>query len=223
LQFFPNSGIKPIRFGIFATLLFGLALLISQSRSTFLGLGMSLLFLMIMLLKRKRDKVILVSLLILILSISFFSSNFLNDLLGEGVYRANVFNRLKSFGIALQYFLNNPLIGVGHGNATYIVRNTVMVIHNQFLDQFASTGILGGIPLLILYGIFFKSAIKIYRDCQANTEIRGFAIWIIATMIHSFIELMFYRGFYSEHLAWYFSILGILYSARYKYRKITLK
>jgi hypothetical protein len=42
-------------------------------------------------------------------------------------------------------------------------------------------------------------------------------------MVHALTELMLYRGFYSEHIPWYFAVLGILYSIQYGYKEVILK
>lgn len=223
MQFMPKSGIKPHKMRLIMAIATGLAILISQSRSTLLGLAVSLLTLIFILLRKKKSKIIFVVLTVLILVILFYFTSFLDNFLGEGRYRLNVSNRVESFKVALRIFFDNPIIGVGHGNAVYMLRDRVMVVHNQILDQLASTGIIGGIPLIMLYLIFFTTAFKLYSDPKLNSAIKGLVLWIIVAMVHSLVELMLYRGFYAEHLAWYFAVLGLLYSVQYGYRKIAVK
>ena len=75
---------------------------------------------------------------------------------------------------------------------------------------------------MALYIIFFRTALRLYRDARSK-EIRSLSIWITASMVHVFTELMLYRGFYSEYLPWYFAVLGILFSMQYGYKEVILK
>jgi O-antigen ligase len=177
-----------------------------------------------MLPKKKNRKLLLFCAVVLgiVLVLTNIFSFILKGFTGEGPYKRNVLNRLNSFSLGWDYFKRNPLVGVGHGNATRIVYGRNIAIHNQIIDQLASAGILGVIPLLALYIFFFRTALRLYHDAK-NNEIRGFTIWITASMVHAFTELMLYRGFYSEHLPWYFAVLGILYSMQYGYKEVILK
>ncbi len=224
MQFFPKSGLKPLKGRTVMIVTIGLALLISQSRSAWLGLLLSVLVVVYMLPKGKYSKFLLFCVLLLAITLLLTSIYpfVLEGVTGKGIYKQNVYNRLNSLLLGWDYFRNNPWIGVGHGNATHIVRGRKMVIHNQIIDQLASTGILGAIPLLALYIIFFRTALRVYHDAK-DDENRGLTIWITASMVYAVTELMFYRGFYSEHLPWYFAVLGILYSIQYGYKRIIFK
>lgn len=224
IQFFSKSGLKPLIGRIFMIITIGLALFISQSRSAWLGLVLSIVAVIFMLPKKKTRKLLLFCAVVLgiVLLLTNIFSFILEGFTGEGTYKKNVFARLNAYLLGWDYFKRNPLVGVGHGNATYMVFSRNILIHNQIIDQLASTGILGIIPLLALYIIFFRTALRLYRDAKDN-EIRCFTIWITASMVHAFTELMLYRGFYSEHLPWYFAVLGILYSVQYGYKEVILK
>jgi hypothetical protein len=224
IQFFSKSGLKPLMGRIFMTITIGLALLVSQSRSAWLGLVLSIMAVIFMLPKKKTRKLLLfcAAVLGIVLLLTNIFSFILKGFTGEGPYKKNVFSRLNAYLLGWDYFKRNPLIGVGHGNATFMVFGRNIVIHNQIIDQLASAGILGIIPLLALYIIFFRTALRLYRDAKDN-KIRVLTIWITASMVHALTELMLYRGFYSEHLPWYFAVLGILYSIQYGYKEVILK
>ena len=224
LQFFPKSGIKPQKGRLLAIMVIALALFVSQSRSIWLGLILSISTIIFMLTKRKRHKLLLIGITIVIvlgLVLNHIHAVILEGFIGEGRYKLNVLNRLASFSLVWESFLANPLVGVGHGNLTYVVKGRDMVIHNQILDQLASTGLIGTIPLVLLYIIFLKSAIRIYLQTN-DDKLRGFSIWIFATMVYTLTGLMFYRGLYSEHLPWYFAVLGMLFGIQYGYKKVKL-
>ncbi len=226
LQFFPKSGLKPSKGRTFMFAITGLALFISQSRSTWLGLVLAVLAIIIMLAKGKYRKILLIS--AVVLGIIFLMTNtysfIFKGFTGGGLYKRGVTGRLFALQAGFDYFKRSPLIGVGHGNATYKIPdlNRTLVIHNQIIDQLASAGILGVLPLLALYIIFFRTALRLYRDAK-DSKLQAFSIWITASMVHALTELMLYRGFYSEHLPWYFALLGILYSIKYGYKEVVSK
>lgn len=224
IQFFSKSGFKPLIGRTLMIITIGLALFISQSRSTWLGLVLSIGAVIFMFPKKKNRKLLLFCAVVLgiVLLLTNIFSFILKGFTGEGTYKKNVFARLNAYLLGWDYFKRNPLVGVGHGNATYMVFSRNILIHNQIIDQLASAGILGAIPLLALYIIFFRTALRLYRDAKDN-EIRVLTIWITASMVHAFTELMLYRGFYSEHIPWYFAVLGILYSMQYGYKEVILK
>jgi len=226
MQFFPKSGLKPLKGRTFLTVITGLALFISQSRSTWLGLVLAVLVMIIMQAKGKYRKILVIS--AVILGIIFLMTNaysfIFKGFTGGGVYKRGVTGRIYALQAGFDYFKRSPLIGVGHGNATYKIPdlNRTLVIHNQIIDQLASAGILGVVPLLALYIIFFRTALRVYRDAK-DSKLQAFTIWITASMVHVLTELMLYRGFYSEHLPWYFALLGILYSIQYGYKEVVSK
>lgn len=226
IQFFPKNGLKLNKGRTLMILIVGMALLISQSRSMWFGLILSVGTSVFMLAKSKHRKILFISasVLLIILLITNVYSYLLKGLMGEGAYKRNISNRLNSYFAGWNYFTKSPVIGVGHGHAFYTIpdRNRNILIHNQIIDQLASTGILGVIPLLALYVIFLRTSLKLYREAKEPVH-RGLAIWMTASMVHILTELMLYRGFYSEHLPWYFALLGILYSIQYGYREVVLK
>lgn len=224
VQFFPGSGIKPMKGRLVLTIVTGLALFVSQSRSTWVALLLALTTL-VMMIPKGRLAIRALTLTVIAGVALLFTSIYqiiLEGMVGEGIYEMNVYNRLASYALSWDYFSSSPLTGVGHGNALHIVGGyDPTVIHSQFLDQVASAGILGIIPLVALYVVFFTSATRLYRDA-ADGESKGLAVWITASMVHVVVELMFYRGFYSEHLPFFFGLLAMLYSVRYGYRVVTL-
>ncbi|MFZ2446365.1 MAG: O-antigen ligase family protein [Syntrophobacteraceae bacterium] len=215
MQFFPKSPIKPtLKTAVFAGLT-GLALIICQSRSTWLGLCLALGFLFLV---RLKSKVILFLLIGLMLTIDIgldLHSYVIKGLVSEGVYERNVTSRGETFVAAIEAMKNTPFLGAGHGNTTFHGVTKDIGIHNQVLEQGASSGIISMFPLLFLYYYFWITCLRIYRASQDET-VRFLAAWLGISMIQVFTELMLYRGFYSEPLAFYFALLAILYGIHHR-------
>lgn len=196
----------------FALILIGIVL--SQSRSTWLGLAITLA-LSPFLLPHFRHKKLLFLLEILLLLLLLYTGSIervFYGLMSEGIYQQTIFNRISSYRLAFDYFLCSPLLGVGHSEVYHLFRGKEMVIHNLFLDNLASTGIIGTLPLLLLFLVYFWQASRNYSHCIAARNDRDglLSAWLILTMVHVFIELSLYRGFYNEYVQIYFSFLAIL-------------
>ena len=223
LQFHPKCGLKRSRYRHLMLAATGLALFISQSRSTYLGLLVAM-GVAILLLPKGRYRRLLIfgtvggGLIGLVLNIH---GMILEGMMGTGALQENVFNRFIGILLAWKYFLGSPIVGIGHGNALQNLQGVELVIHNQIMDQLASAGLTGIFPIIALYGVFFWVAFKLFRRAR-TPELAGWAVWMLAAMSDVFVELMLYRGFYSEHLPWYFAMLGLLFGVQYGYKTVKL-
>jgi len=145
-------------------------------------------------------------------------SEFINGFVSSGVYRENVFNRLMSFRIGMELFLNNSLLGVGNSNIEKFTsvlhkHNIEIVMHNAFIDQLAGTGLAGFVPFLLIFIAAFFQLLKISRSENAQISIYGRLL--LSSFIGSMCALQFYRGFFSEMLA---VDLGLVMSLWDRYR-----
>lgn len=210
MQFLPGSGLKKKPSSLIMVLTMGMALLISQSRSTFLGLSLALFTLIFMVFKHKR--LLILPLLVSAGIVLYFEvpQAIFSGLVGEGIYETNVYGRLEGFLVAWNAFLDSPLLGAGHEVIKRVTdTGQEICIHNHILDQMASLGAIGTIPLVMSYGLFFFISGQIFLK-SSLPECKWLALWLLVSMIHIFTELMLYRGVYSEHLPFFFGLLALL-------------
>jgi|GEM_PF-3263139 len=210
MHLLPSSPYKT-NLGIWVKLnIIALALLVSQSRSTWLGLCVALAYIVFII---SNYRYILITLSVILICIGFIFNipfEIMHALMGEGVIEQNVYSRLDGFIIAINSFIDHPFFGVGHANSFVHILGKDIYIHNQILDQLASGGIFSVFPLLFLYFYFMKTASSIHNKTSIKL-LSWHALWLKVSMIHIFIELTLYPGFFSEHLSFYFLLLGILY------------
>jgi O-antigen ligase len=223
LQHYGPSGIPPMKGRTLIALTTGLALLVTQSRSTWLGLALSLTAMTALLPKGRHGRLVVGMAYLLGFTLLFTNvyGIIVEGLVSKGIYSENVYNRFRSYRGSLEFFLDSPLTGVGHGNATHVEKGQQVLIHNQLLDQLASAGLIGFLPLAGLYATFFLFAFKAFRRAT-DPGTRGLVVWLTLSMLHASVELMLYRGFYSEHLPVYFALLGGVYGSLGESRPVTL-
>ena len=214
------------KFAALSMIVILLAAFITQSRNTWLSLAVtfvSLFFLSQSKGHRSFLKVNAVLAGLAVITLSAFLlhdviSEFINGFVSSGVYRENVFNRLMSFRIGMELFLNNSLLGVGNSNIEKFTsvlhkHNIEIVMHNAFIDQLAGTGLAGFIPFLLIFIAAFFQLLKISRSENAQISIYGRLL--LSSFIGSMCALQFYRGFFSEMLA---VDLGLVMSLWDRYR-----
>jgi O-antigen ligase len=223
LQFHPKCGLKRTRFRHLMLATSGLALIISQSRSTYLGLVVAIGVAILLLPKGKYRRLLIFftvvgGLLGLVFNLHMM---IIEGMTGAGRLQENVVSRFVGYVLAWKYFLSSPIIGIGHGNALVPEEGLEMVVHNQLLDQLASAGLSGILPAVAQYATFFWIAFKMFLKAP-NPELTAWAVWMLAAMSDVFVELMLYRGFYTEHVPWYFAMLGLIYSVQYGYKTVKL-
>lgn len=211
MHFLPSSPYKANLSTWIKLSIIALALLISQSRSTWLGLCLSMAFILFII---SNHRYIFVALSIALFCIGFIFDiplKIVHILMGEGVIEQNVYSRIDGFFVAITSFIEHPFLGVGHANSVVHALGKDIYIHNQILDQLASGGFFSASALLFLYFYFMKTTSLIYHKSSTQSLI-WHALWLRVSMIQVFIELMLYPGFFSEHLSFYFLILGIIYA-----------
>ena len=221
-----NVDIVSRKFAALSLIVILLAAFITQSRNTWLSVSVtfiSLFFLTKSMGHRSFIKVnaVLIGLSLITLTAFLFQDStikFINGFVSSGVYRENVLNRLGSFRIGVELFMNNFLTGVGNSNIekfTGILHNQKIeiVMHNAFIDQLAGTGLAGFIPFLLIFIVAFFQILKI--SLSENAEISIYGRMLLSSLLGSVCALQFYRGFFSEMLA---VDLGLVMSLWDRYR-----
>jgi hypothetical protein len=222
-----NVNIVSIKFAAPSIIVILLAAFITQSRNTWLSVAvtfMSLFFLSQSKGHRSFMKVnaVLGGLSLITLSAFLFHDitvEFINGFVSSGVYRENVLNRLGSYRIGVELFLNNALIGVGNSNIEKFTgilhnQNIEIVMHNAFVDQLAGTGLVGFTPFLLIFAVAFYQLLKISRS--ENAQISMYGRLLLSSFVGSMCALQFYRGFFSEMLAVELGLVMSLWD-RYRY------
>lgn len=215
MQYFGGPGYKPVRFRAIGLFLTGMALLIAQSRSTWLGLGIALGVMILVLPRRNLDRVLILAAGVAFLAIvgSQVYDKVYTGFLGEGILAKNVSTRFEVFSVALGFTEEAPIFGVGHGNRIVLSpaeSEHSRLIHNYFLDALQSGGLLAFLPAICLYGIVISGMFGIASSTKADESIRLLSIWMLGSMILAVVELCLYRGFYSEHLPWFIGTSGMI-------------
>ena len=110
--------------------------------------------------------------------------------------------RLKHWGIALEMFKENKLIGVGNGNYVtlhskyleyfpqyYVQYEQNYPTHNSYLKILSELGIVGFIPFIILHTIIFTRSIKVCR--LYSEKYRGLIKGLIVSLLIFFQANLF--------------------------------
>lgn len=95
---------------------------------------------------------------------------FFNAFGKNGVTDYSTQARIKMIKIGWSEFKSNPVLGIGIGNSNYVLRKTYgsdTYFHNNFIEIFASLGMLGGIIyyLFFLYPVFLLFC-RNYKLCD---------------------------------------------------------
>jgi O-antigen ligase len=150
---------KSRRISILFLLILLLAIVISQSRNAWLSTAVTLSLFSGLTLRAKRMTLLLMISLIIVIA-SLFSSEVMSIatmLQGEGIYSKNVMRRLDSFIYAVNIMRSNLALGYGH---TYFQEMWArysgageIVLHNNFLYQLVSGGLICFLPYLSIFAI----------------------------------------------------------------------
>jgi O-antigen ligase len=215
LQFCGEPRYRPMNFRAIGLVLTFAALVIAQSRSTWLGLVLALTAVIALIPGRGIDRWIIlmggVALAALVGSQVY--DEIITGFVGEGVMAKNVFTRFEVFGIAVEAAREAPIFGIGHGNRIALSPSDFehsRLIHNHFIDALQAGGIIAALPAVGLYVIVACTMFKLARNPEADGTIRLLSIWMLGSMLLVVTELCLYRGFYSEHLPWLIGTSGMI-------------
>jgi len=173
------------------------SIVMMQSRSSYLAAGVSLAVYLLITFYIKRKIVplfILISPLIIlclyylpeiISYIAFFTKEFIN------IGRTNVYSRLFQFKVAIDAGLTNPLLGKGHN---YLFNSlSGVVIHNSFLYQLASIGVLGFLLYTYIYVKSLLTAGKLIFFTKKKYYEKKLAAAFFCSLIAMCIELSLFK------------------------------
>ena len=208
----PNLSYKLLanKWRALALIILSLAILIMQSRSGWLGFLTGLSFVIAFFSLNSPYRAYLITFYTFILSLLFFTplgEAIFNGFVGEGIQADSAEGRLLGAQQALQASTSNFILGQGHG--TVFIENElgkVHIIHNLFLDQLASNGIIGLIVLLFVYLFFIYLIFFALNKCQINSKDKFILIWLVTCWASVFVEQNLYRGFYNEYISVYLAL-----------------
>jgi O-antigen ligase len=186
-----------------------LALMITQSRNSWLATLIVIIFLIIFIICRRsnpylKGATIFWGISTVIIVMVFLSNAFLFVYEGFalGKHASTFVNRLNTNTVAYEVFLEHWLFGAGHNKVSEQIENQLglnVVIHNGYLDQLASTGIFGFLPFILLLFLSFSILIKI--SLTGSTFWRPYALCLAASFAANMSVLLAYKGFFSETFA----------------------
>jgi len=184
--------------------LFLLAVIISQTRATYISVSVALLIVFSFSLRHGWMKYVACG-VICILLYSFFSTGLGEQILyqAEAMGSLAVEKRLASFSYAFETFLKHPIFGIGYYNFNnmlvdyYSSRGLVLAktefLHNQFLYHLVSGGLISFTPYLLLIITILRSVKNVFVSSQ-DSEMRYLALAILAILSGFFVELSLVPG-----------------------------
>ena len=95
-------------------------------------------------------------------------------------------------------FQEAPLLGVGHG-ARFASGRANAAIHNHFLEQMVSTGLVGGVPYLLFHLWILVSALQLlggWRQSQLVVPIS-----LLVSVAATYLAYQFFPGFFTSVFA----------------------
>ncbi len=198
------------------SLLFFVALVLCQSRSAYLGFLISF-FCFCMIIPYRNIKWMFLAIVGLIAPIILSTPIprlIWLGFVGGGIYEKNVAARSKINQFTFDRFLDSPIIGNGDSDLKlYVGNGEYLGSHNFYLDILANNGLIGFLPYLLTYILFFSLIIASIRTSRKNSNgvLLGLAVWILCSSLHIIVELNLYRGAYNEYVYFFFALGSVLY------------
>lgn len=199
-----------------ALVLILLAIFVSQSRNAWVSVLACMSSVLLLQREKPSGQLVKVALLLFVgatgaVSLFLFGDFIENLIIGfisTDIYQANVLNRLYSYEMGVQLFLNNMTMGIGSANVAKnigLFKGEENVLHNAFIDQLAGTGLFGFIPFVLLFTIAFYQLARISQS--KNQGIAVYGRMLMCSLIGTVCALQFYRGFLPETLAVEYGLL----------------
>lgn len=218
-----------VAYYVSSMILFVYVIFRTQTRGTVLALVFSsILFLILLSISYWKDKRVRITSIILLLcaiigsivfwtnrEASFIQNNpLLNRVASISISEGTGKARIVNWGIALEGIKENPVLGWGQENYSYVFAQKYDArmygeepwfdrTHNAFLDW----SIQGGIPVALLYILLFMSAIIAIIKSSSLTKVEKNIL--IATLAGYVIHNMFVFDNYSSYLM-FFTLLGFI-------------
>jgi O-antigen ligase len=202
----------------FSAIILFLALILTFSRSAYLGFLISFLFLGAV----KSWKIVLVGLMIVVLGFLAVPKS-LDRIKSAWAIDESAAARIISWQEGAQIISGHPFIGIGYDNLPYVksiygfddegIAHSAAGIDSSFLTLWATTGIVGLIIYLAIYFGIFWQAIKIYLVKKQTNFAKGFSLGLLAALAGLLVESQFVNSwFYSPIMILFFIFAGILFS-----------
>lgn len=193
-----------------------LAVIISQSRSTYIAILLITLSYFLLRHRIKLYKYILIAALALPIIIGLampilIKSPAAKVFIGESTYEKNVLHRLLSYKVALDLIVDNPkkaLAGITHANWKdffFEMTDEEVVLHNNFLSSIIFLGIIAGLVNIFL--LLLPTLLLLTMQIEKSKIIS--LIFLIT--LGSIVCLQFYEGFFSIIFTFQLSILWYFY------------
>jgi hypothetical protein len=215
---------RPCRWAVAIVII--LSVIISQSRSTYMGILLVSISYFALLRRATRLMIgicLLVSLLFpLIVStgMSAFQENRLGKaLMGEGLYEKNVHGRFATFQKAMNLLLNEPgrlVFGISHAEWTRVAagledaaEDADVGLHNHFLSNVVFLGPVGGAIALLIFFVPLVALIKYAPFDVVDNQL------LFLSFCGMSVCLNFYEGFFSIIVALELCCLWISYGNRW--------
>lgn len=181
-----------------------LAVVISQSRSTWLAVGTAFGIMLFSATYRTWRKKAVFAWLVAIATLSIFGVGFAWNL-GVDLYEANsisIQQRYDQYAAALKMLRSNPVAGIGYGQFSKLYEPIdvpwetaagARMLHNYFLNKAVATGIIG--PLLTSFLLAWIVSVYWRSIQQKGEEISGwFMVGLLSSLVGVLIEMCFYPG-----------------------------
>jgi|GEM_PF-2920097 len=185
------------------------ALVIGQSRNSWLATIFSLSFFFLLMLSQLPHYTLRGASFCFILGAVFLVSTCFPSVLSFafqgfalGKHARTFENRLQVDELTIDLFSQNWVLGAGHAEISKQIATGMALevnVHNGYLDQLAATGVIGFVPFILLISIALFLLIKIART--GSPSWRPYALCLAASFVANMSALLAYKGFFSETFA----------------------
>ncbi len=116
-------------------------------------------------------------------------------------------SRMELDTLSLQTFLQHPFFGILHDDI-FRIGGLGLYIHNFFLLFAVDTGLVGLVPVLLLFGLTIKMLFEM--SVRDKGPVQAYALCMVTAFAGMMVELMFYAG--GEKQMWvYLGLICALY------------
>ena len=185
-----------------ATLIFGMALVATLSRSGWLGFLVSLVALAVLLRSRRRQIVLIGAAVVVAMVVLGLAGPIAGRLGGAegGGLMETFMARVPIWGAAVAMFAGHPLLGVGVNNFQYLVHDynadlDVNQAHSLFLNIAAERGALGIGAFLFLIVVGFWTLRRAWMSASefpSRVLVAGVIAGLLGFFAHSFFDVSYY-------------------------------
>lgn len=173
-------------------------LVVTQSRSAWLGTLFILFFMSLFYLNNMRisRKIIFaVGVAATLFLYLLLASNFVTDV--RDMSAETVSGRIGGYVLAVKSFGDNPVFGMGDSNP-YFIAAQGHELHNTYLTVLVDNGLVGFIPFMMIFFMTFKRLMKILGR-SIDYDHRFLAVSLFGSFIGLSTEASFYQGYFVKN------------------------